>query len=286
MMQHETVLPKEYATDPQKRTEVLHIVSNLPINQRLALVAHFYGGLSVQETATAMKSPVWVTTGYLDNACENVLKELGMSDMSMNTSGESSSVSMLTDIFNWYEAEFVTDDRTQKVLEPILKMIREKKFDRPRWHRYSWLVKPALAIATIVTLAITVAVSQTGMVQGNSIVVPDADVPMAAMSMDDYKLSGMVSLKDKGVGGLEITLVDTESGETVQTAITSVDGAFSLSGISGGTYKLRVLLPKGMALVEGDTEGNVRINQNTDLVIGRYTKNEMESVDIQVWLTD
>ena len=283
IMQNGTFLPTEYATDPKKRDEVLHIISKLPENQRLALVAHFYGGLSVPETAMTMKISTQATAGYLNSACESVLKELGMADMCMTASGEPADASVLKEIFNWYETETITDERIQRVLEPVLKMIREKKFERSRW---SWLIRPMLSVAMVITLIITVAVLKTDTGQNSNSVVPISQAPIAVMTMDYHKLSGKVLLQNKGYGGLEIALVDAQSGETIGTTTSNADGTYTISEIAGGRYKLRVTLPKGMALVDGDTDGNVMINKQSELVIGKDTKNDIESVDIQVWLTD
>ena len=161
-MQYESFLPIEYATDPEKRQAVLEIVSELPLNQRLALLAHFYGGLSVIEIATAMKAPVWAADKYLVNACERVVKKLGIADMIMNAPNEHVNAPVLKKIFDQYEAEMITDEQKQRVLAPVLKMIREDKFERSRWQRYSWFIIPLIAIATVVALIITVAVTQTG----------------------------------------------------------------------------------------------------------------------------
>ena len=285
-MHYETFLPTEYTTDPEKREEVLHIVSELPVNQRLALVAYFYGGLSVQETATAMNAPLWITAKYLDTACAKVLRGLGMENLKNTTTGKTNNVSVLKQIFDWHEAETITDEMTQRVLEPVLKMIREGKFVRSPWHRYSWLVRPVLAVATVAALIVTVAVTQSSGITAKGIVVSDPDVPLVAMSVDNNIVCGKVSLEDKGIGGIEIVLIDAESNTVVHTAVSNDDGSYSLDGIPSGTYKLRVLLPKGMALVDGDANGNVNVSPKSELLIGTDKENVRESVDIQVWLTD
>ena len=284
-MQYETFLPTEYTTDPEKRKEVLHIVSELPVNQRLALVACFYGGLSVQETATAMNAPLWITAKYLDDACAKVLRGLGMENL--NITGKTNNVSVLKQIFDWHEAETITDEMTQRVLEPVLKMIQEGKFERSPWHRYSWLVRPVIAVVTVAALIVTVAVTQGGGgITAQGIVVSDPDVPLVAMSVENNILCGKVCLEDKGISGIEIVLIDAEDNKVVHTAISNDDGTYSLDGIPSGTYKLRVLLPEGMALVEEDADGNVVLNQRSELTFGADTPNARERVDIHVWLMD
>ena len=156
-MQYESALPIEYITDSKKRTEVLQIVSELPINQRLALLIYFYGGLSISEIALSMKMPAWVTTIYLNRACKNVLRELDMTDMSITPSDESTDISILKNVFDWYAEKYIADEQVRRVLEPVLKMIEEGKFDVPRWRSYLWLIKPFVMVAFVATMIIMVA---------------------------------------------------------------------------------------------------------------------------------
>ena len=132
-MQYESFSLSRYVDDPKRRIDVLNIVSELPANQCVALLAHFYGGLSVEEIATVMKSSIELTDNYLESACDKILHELEVADMSVKISDEASKKIVLKEIFEWYETEIIIDEQIQRVLEPILQMIRDGKFDKPIW---------------------------------------------------------------------------------------------------------------------------------------------------------
>ena len=52
----------------------------------------------------------------------------GFTDSGDNPSGAAA----LRRIFDYHAEETITDDQAQRVLEPVLKMIKEGKFDSPR----------------------------------------------------------------------------------------------------------------------------------------------------------
>ena len=130
-MQYKTYSKSRCANDPNKRLDILKVISDLPPSQCMTLLSHFYGGLSVEEIATVMKIPAELTGDYLEIACDRVLRELEVADIDMNISDEASIKIMLKEIFDWYETEVITDERIQRVLEPILQMIKDGKFDQP-----------------------------------------------------------------------------------------------------------------------------------------------------------
>ena len=129
-MHYESFSQSRYANDPNKRTDVLNVVGNLSPSQCVALLAHFYGRLSVDEIASVMKIPSELTDEYLNSACDKVLHELNVLDIGI--SDESSKKTAIKEIFDWYEEEMITEERIQRVLKPILQMIKEGKFDQPR----------------------------------------------------------------------------------------------------------------------------------------------------------
>ena len=131
-MHYESFSQSRYSNDPNKRTDVLNVVGNLPPGQCMTLLAYFYGGLSIEEIATVMKIPAGLTDEYLKSACDKVLQEFIVADLYVDISDDSSKNAALNEIFNWYETEMITDERIQRVLEPILQMIKEGKFDQPR----------------------------------------------------------------------------------------------------------------------------------------------------------
>lgn len=84
-------------------------------------------------------------------------KELKMSnDATYKVTALTPKTSVLKEIFDIYEEETITEDQVKRVLEPVLKMIREGRFDRPRRRQYGWLVSPLSSMITVGTLIIIV----------------------------------------------------------------------------------------------------------------------------------
>ena len=277
----------DYVTDPGKLMEVLHIISSVPTKQQHTLLLYYYSGFCIQDIATAIEAPVWVTVMYLESARNRVLKELGMKNENMHFEPEEPpKVPVLKEIFDRYAEETITDEQLQRVLAPVLKMIQDQKFKKSRWRRYSWLMKPVVSVVAVVAIIAIVAVTQKNGVVDRDIVIQDNEVPLVARAVSMSSLAGRVCLEDNGVDGIAVSLVDTTSMKIVETAITNADGAYSFQTIPVGTYRLKVLLPDGMALVDGNTDGTVMVNQKTELLIDGKTVIEMKGVDIPVWLTN
>ena len=66
-----------------------------------------------------------------------------------NTQYKCTTASVLRYVFDWYAENTITNEQVERVLEPVIKMILEGKFDRPRPRRFSWLFKPTLSLAVI-----------------------------------------------------------------------------------------------------------------------------------------
>ena len=62
----------------------------------------------------------------------------------------------LKEIFDHYIEDTITSEQIRRVLEPVLKMIREGKFDRPRRIQYGWLMRPLGSFAAIGILILIV----------------------------------------------------------------------------------------------------------------------------------
>ena len=63
-----------------------------------------------------------------------------------------SQTSVLKDIFDWYVENTITNEQIQRVLEPVLRMICEGRFDRSRPSRFAWLFKPTISTIAVMTL--------------------------------------------------------------------------------------------------------------------------------------
>jgi len=151
----------EYPQDPAKRAEVIRIISKLPVNQRIALLSYYYGGLNEQEVAASMQVPRRVAENYLEHARQKVLKELGMNnENTLIAPGGLPDVPVLKQIFDRYVEDTISDEQLRRVLEPVLRMIDEGEFDRPRLHRYEWLLKPLAIVMIVVAMVVIVIFSQ------------------------------------------------------------------------------------------------------------------------------
>ena len=58
------------------------------------------------------------------------------SDSSFIVTDKSQNKSVIKAIFDRYEEETITTEQVMRVLEPVLKMIMEGKFDRYLWREY------------------------------------------------------------------------------------------------------------------------------------------------------
>ena len=132
----------EYSDNPNIRADMLRFISELSVNQRMALLSYYYGGFTIQEVAIAMKVPVSTATNHLESARDNVIKAFSAKSATAYIPPDVPQKSqVLMDILDGLCAESVTDEQVQRVLEPVLKMIREGKFDAPWWSRFAWRKK-------------------------------------------------------------------------------------------------------------------------------------------------
>ena len=274
----------DYTDDPEVRANILRIISELSMNQRMALLSYYYGGFTIQEVAIAMKVSSSMATDCLEHARANVLKEFGtMSTQTHLVPDIPQRSQVLVDILNELSVEKATDEQVQRVLEPVLTMIREGKFDKPKRSRFRWWVKPMLSVVAVAVIALATVFGQTATVPNSSevsrgyIAVSDADIPLAAKPGLNT-LSGQVSMEDKGVGGIEVLLIDAVSMKTIETATTNIDGSYQFNKVPDGTYRIEAVLPDGMTLVGENMH-------ETIYELGKDTDKTLEGVNIQVWKT-
>ena len=143
IMQDDPFNAIEYINDPNTRAEILRTICVLPDNLRVVLLLHYYGGLRIQEIASAMNVPIGVVNNQLEGARRRVFKEFGMTGINKYTVSDKPKKSpVLKEIFDKYAEETSSDEQIQRILEPVLRMIAEGKFDRPWWYRFKRFVKP------------------------------------------------------------------------------------------------------------------------------------------------
>ena len=130
---HDPFFDIKYAIGKKTRDMVLDAVGRLPLNERIALLAYVEGGLCVSEIAQTMNVPVFIASMYLKSAQEFVMKELKETDADTQFSETDEVVvtPVLKVVFDCYKEDTITDEQVQRVLEPVLKMIRERRFEAP-----------------------------------------------------------------------------------------------------------------------------------------------------------
>ena len=58
-----------------------------------------------------------------------------MTDTKITIEGNLTDVFVLKNIFDWFVETNITDEQTCRVIEPVLKMIKEGKFSKPNGYR-------------------------------------------------------------------------------------------------------------------------------------------------------
>ena len=235
-------------TDVCMHKKVLHAINELAVNQRMALLAHSYGEMNIYEVATAMKVPAWIASLYLKSAQEIVMKTLEKTGMETAELPAPPKKNVLKRVFDRYTEDTITDEQVERVLAPVLMLIKDHGFERPRWHRFSWQIQLMAPVATAATLIATVAIT--------------------CLSGSGSSVSGYVYLEDVAADNIEVLLFDTKSMEAAGTSMTDQNGAYSFHGIPDGSYKLCVLLPKDVLLVDTDENGIANINQTAEFIVG------------------
>jgi len=67
---------------------------------------------------------------------------------------------VLKQVFDWYVRESISDEQVHRILEPILQMIREGRFDRPKVSFYLWLTRMFTSVAILALAAVALAFIQ------------------------------------------------------------------------------------------------------------------------------
>ncbi len=96
-------------------------------------------------------------------------------------------------------------------------------------------------------------------------------VPMAAQAAQEYTISGTVTTQDGstfGVTGTQVTVSDSSSGEPIASAITDMNGSYSVS-VPVGTYNIAFVPPLGsdyQTLTDAGVQVSAPIQINVQLV--------------------
>jgi hypothetical protein len=156
--------------------------------------------------------------------------------------------SAMRQIFEWHENETITEEQIQRVLAPVLEMIRQGKFSKRR--RMRRIRKIAVGAATCITIVAVVVLQSVAPDAWAGVDIVDAQTPLAAAPFVVGSVSGKVTLEGEGVGGVVLTLVNTGSDDFIKT-VTGRGGGYSFKEIPEGSYHLEVEPPDGTAPEDG-----------------------------------
>jgi hypothetical protein len=176
-------------------------------------------------------------------------------------------ISVMKQLFDQYEKDTITEEQIQRVLAPVLQMIREGKFSRRR--RFQRVRKIGAGVAVCSAAIVTLVINR--MPPKVLVNIPDESVPLADTTVAAGSLSGKVTLEGKGINGVVLTLVDTDSGGVTE-AVTNGDGEYAFEELPDGRYRLEVEPPSGMLLEGGDDS----------LIFAMTGQEDLKGVDIRL----
>ena len=156
----------------------------------------------------------------------------------------------LKQIFDQYAEETICDERARNLHAPVLKMIEEGRFDKPR--RSPWWPQALVSASAVAMIAIVAAFAHDrsrfeSEYVGTLVEIPDAGIPLVGTPFEGHTPSSFVIMPEDGV---EFSLVNEDSRETFRLAVVGVDGAYTFSGVPDGSYRLMALTPSAPHDVE------------------------------------
>ncbi len=92
-------------------------------------------------------------------------------------------MSVLKQIFEKYAEDSITDEQVQRILAPVLQMIRDGKFDRRR--RFTWQAKLLISALTAVLILAVVVFAGEWMGPDGAVVLPDNKTPLASQPLSE-----------------------------------------------------------------------------------------------------
>jgi len=113
------------------------IIGKLPAKQRVALLAHEYAGLSINETALITGSPRWAVTFNIKRARDNVLRMLEEEDPGLHEEINKASIQTVMD---QYAEESITDEQIMRVFGPVSLLLDKEESKKPT-RKLVWFYK-------------------------------------------------------------------------------------------------------------------------------------------------
>ena len=185
-------------------------------------------------------------------------------------------------IFDKYAEDTITNEQLLRVLDPILVMIREGRFDTHKTRKIFSLLAPVLSIAAALAITFTLVFSHMHRNNINTVIIPYSEIPLAAMPISSNIIEGRFFAKDKGIENITLVLQDT-NGQLVDSTITNDKGEYLFKGFKDGVYMLKVVLPSGMTITR-ETDGFIEIRGKTKISFD--SNNTYENIDVEVTVKD
>ena len=173
---------------------------------------------------------------------------------------------VLKKTFDRCAAITITDEQVRRMLEPILRMIREGRFDRPSVFS-RWLQAVVVAAAAVAAVALIVAFVRCDNMRESFM----ADVPNITISTvgaasyeRGYEMFASVVLQGRNTRDAKFVVYDESGAAIIGAAVMKEDGSYRFSVIPDGDYRLVAILP-----AYPESERNVDIGR---LIVtgGRY----------------
>ena len=139
------------------------------------------------------------------------------------------------------QAETISDEKIRRLVNPVINMIEQGRFDRPRI--ITWWPQTLAAVAAVLVIAAVAALPHSEPWQGEIFVgtlveVPNIGIPLSGTPFGDLEPSTYAILADGSIEGVHFTLINEYSGEKIHLESGSDGGTFTFTGVPDGKYRL------------------------------------------------
>ncbi|MCL2852012.1 MAG: carboxypeptidase-like regulatory domain-containing protein [Defluviitaleaceae bacterium] len=168
-----------------------------------------------------------------------------------SASDSMSDQAVMKQILDQYAKETISEDRARHVHMPIIKMIEEGRFDKPR--RVSWWPQTLASMAAVAAIAIVATFSHSDTTRydnshvGTLVEIPDAGIPLAGTPFEGHEPASFVIMPEDG---FVFTLINEANQETFYLETVGSDGSYTFTGVPDGNYRLMALAPLAAQSVE------------------------------------
>ena len=139
------------------------------------------------------------------------------------------------------QAETISDEKIRRLVSPVINMIEQGRFDRPRL--ITWWPQTLAALAAVLVIAAVAVMphndSWQGEVQvGTLVEIPDIGIPLSGTPFSGLNPSTYAILPERGIEDVQFTLINEYNNETIYMETIGEGGAFTFVGVPDGRYRL------------------------------------------------